>query len=54
MAANNISTLQYKRDRQDQKLAAAATKRQNDGNGPKHPHDIRVKDPSQHPSQQEY
>lgn len=31
MAANNISTLQYKRDRQDQKLAAAATKRQNDG-----------------------
>jgi len=23
-------------------------------NGPKHPHDIRVKDPSQHPGQQEY
>ena len=23
-------------------------------NMPKHPHDIRVKDPSQHPSQQEY
>lgn len=23
-------------------------------NGPKHPHDIRVKDPSQHPDQQEY
>jgi hypothetical protein len=23
-------------------------------NGPKHPHDIRVKDPSQHPTQQEY
>jgi len=23
-------------------------------NGPKHPHDIRVKDPSQHPNQQEY
>ena len=22
--------------------------------GPKHPHDIRVKDPSQHPGQQEY
>ena len=22
-------------------------------NGPKHPHDIRVKDPSQHPNQQE-
>lgn len=23
-------------------------------NAPKHPHDIRVKDPSQHPNQQEY
>jgi hypothetical protein len=23
-------------------------------NGPKHPHDLRVKDPSQHPGQQEY
>jgi len=23
-------------------------------NGPKHPHDIRVKDPSQHPGQQEF
>jgi hypothetical protein len=23
-------------------------------NGPKHPHDIRVKDPSQHPNQQEF
>lgn len=23
-------------------------------NGPKHPHDIRVKDPSQHPRQQEF
>ena len=23
-------------------------------NGPKHPHDIRVKDPSQHPDQQEF
>ena len=23
-------------------------------NGPKHPHDIRVKDPSMHPDQQEY
>ncbi len=23
-------------------------------NGPKHPHDLRVKDPSQHPNQQEY
>jgi|TARA_B110000977_G_scaffold186547_1_gene252630 hypothetical protein len=23
-------------------------------NGPKHPHDIRVKDPSMHPNQQEY
>lgn len=23
-------------------------------NGPKHPHDIRLKDPSQHPGQQEY
>ena len=23
-------------------------------NAPKHPHDIRVKDPSQHPGQQEY
>lgn len=23
-------------------------------NGPKHPHDIRIKDPSQHPGQQEY
>lgn len=23
-------------------------------NGPKHPHDLRVKDPSQHPDQQEY
>jgi hypothetical protein len=23
-------------------------------NNPKHPHDIRVKDPSQHPGQQEY
>lgn len=23
-------------------------------NGPKHPHDIRIKDPSQHPNQQEY
>jgi hypothetical protein len=23
-------------------------------NGPKHPHDIRVKDPSQHPNKQEY
>lgn len=30
MAANNISTLQYKRDRQDQKLALAATKRENE------------------------
>ena len=27
MAANGISTLQYKRDRQDAKLAAATTKR---------------------------
>jgi len=31
MAANGISTLQYKRDRQDAKLAAAATKRGTDG-----------------------
>jgi hypothetical protein len=23
-------------------------------NGPKHPHDLRVKDPSQHPGQQEF
>ena len=23
-------------------------------NGPKHPHDIRIKDPSMHPDQQEY
>lgn len=23
-------------------------------NGPKHPHDLRVKDPSQHPDQQEF
>ena len=23
-------------------------------NGPKHPHDIRLKDPSQHPNQQDY
>lgn len=31
MAANGISTLQYKRDRQDAKLAAAAVKRGVDG-----------------------
>ena len=31
MAANGISTLQYKRDRQDAKLAAATTKRGTDG-----------------------
>lgn len=31
MAANGISTLTYKRDRQDAKLAAAATKRANTG-----------------------
>ena len=31
MAANGISTLPLKRDRQDAKLAAAATKRQADG-----------------------
>ena len=31
MAANGISTLQYKRDRQDAKLSAATTKRGNDG-----------------------
>ena len=31
MAANGISTLQYKRDRQNAKLAAAATKRSGTG-----------------------
>ena len=34
---------------------SAVTDRAGGGvNGPKHPHDLRVKDPSQHPDQQEF
>jgi hypothetical protein len=35
-------------------IEAVTTKAGGGVNGPKHPHDIRVKDPSQHPGQQEY
>jgi hypothetical protein len=35
-------------------INAVTTKAGGGVNGPKHPHDLRVKDPSQHPGQQGY
>lgn len=41
-------------DEQYADISSVTTKAGGGVNGPKHPHDLRVKDPSQHPGQQEY
>lgn len=51
---NSLSPLSNAPNEQVADIDAVTTDAGGGVNGPKHPHDIRVKDPSQHPGQQEF
>lgn len=54
LTGNPCREIQNQPDEQYASIEAVTTHAGGGVNGPKHPHDIRVKDPSQHPSQQEF
>jgi hypothetical protein len=54
LTGNSCRTLQNAPQEEYAGIASVTIHAGGGVNGPKHPHDLRVKDPSQHPGQQEY